>query len=525
VSDPYQVLARKWRPRRFADVIGQGHVVRALVNALTQQYLHHAYLFTGTRGVGKTTIARLFAKCLNCETGVTPEPCGRCDHCREIDAGRFVDLLEVDAASRTKVEDTRDLLDNVPYAPTKGRFKVYLIDEVHMLSGHSFNALLKTLEEPPAHVKFLLATTDPQRLPATILSRCLQFHLFSLQPEVISAHLQTIVTQENIHFDAPALALLAKAAAGSVRDALSLLDQSIAFGNGQVLTEDVKNMLGAIDTQILYQILQTLVAQDANALLAHVARLAEQGVDFSRALADLLSLLHQIAVIQALPDAPAYLTDDQLHTFSTQMSREDAQLYYQIGLIGQRDLPWAPSARSGFEMTLLRMLAFIPQDTATVAPKPVSISAQKTTITKPATASADLPWHDLLKQLPLDGATKILAENCSLVSLSSTDLNLCLHPKQKPLLNQKHIDRIREAISHYYGRPIAVAIQVNAHQQDTPADLCKRRQESQQQAAEQAILSDPVVQHMMQHFDATLVKDSIYAKNELLLTTNKGEIL
>ncbi len=553
-TNQHQVLARKWRPRQFADVIGQTHVVRALSNSLTQTNLHHAYLFTGTRGVGKTTIARILAKCLNCESGITAQPCDQCSSCQEVDSGRFVDLIEVDAASRTKVEDTRDLLDNVQYSPTKGRFKVYLIDEVHMLSNHSFNALLKTLEEPPAHVKFLLATTDPQRLPATVLSRCLQFHLLAMPPEQISAHCQAILTKENIEYAADALLLLAKAAEGSMRDALSLLDQSIAYGNGKVLLDDVKAMLGTIDTQTLYQILQGLATQDANALLTQVAKLAEQGADFSRALADLLSLLHQIAVLQAAPDAPAHLVDENLREFAGKMSREDTQLYYQIGLLGQRDLPWSPTSRSGFEMTLLRMLAFIPQDqTMAIKTSPAStvtktLSTGASPAGKPATAvensakvaarnstptvSADLSagiasnrssvstadsalpvWSDLVKQLGLDGATKMLADHCALQELTTEQLKLKLHPKQKPLLNPKHVERIREAASKYYGHPIHVEIVIDAGTQETPAQFTQRQQEFQQQAAEQAILSDPVVQHMIHHFDATVIKESIHTKN------------
>lgn len=512
-NEQHQVLARKYRPHQFADVVGQTHVVRALSNALAQQYLHHAYLFTGTRGVGKTTIARIFAKCLNCESGVKAQACGECQACREIDGGRFVDLLEVDAASRTKVEDTRDLLDNVQYAPAKGRYKVYLIDEVHMLSGHSFNALLKTLEEPPAHVKFLLATTDPQRLPATVLSRCLQFHLLAMPPEHISAHCQYILTQENLEYESMALSLLAAAANGSMRDALSLLDQSIAFGNGKVLTEDVKNMLGTVDQKILYQILQSLVEKNASALLALAAKLAEQGADFSQALADLLSLLHQVAVCQAVPNAPLRIEDEDIRQYAGKISREDVQLFYQIGLIGQRDLAWSPTPRNGFEMTLLRMLAFIPHDFAVAAPAAAA----------PVVASASKPWNEVVKQLKLDGATKILAENCAMHEFNASQLKLRLHAKQKPLLNQKHIERIREALNKHYGRDITLEITIDNQVQETPAQIAQRQHESQQQAAEQAILSDPVVQHMIQNFDATVIKDSIHVKKEHFSTTNKGE--
>lgn len=514
-TQQHQVLARKWRPQQFADVVGQAHVVRALSNALNQSYLHHAYLFTGTRGVGKTTIARIFAKCLNCESGITAKACGECSHCQEIDSGRFIDLIEVDAASRTKVEDTRDLLDNVQYSPAKGRFKVYLIDEVHMLSGHSFNALLKTLEEPPAHVKFLLATTDPQRLPATVLSRCLQFHLLAMPAEQISEHLQAIGAKENVECEADAVRLLAQAASGSMRDALSLLDQSIAFGNGRVLTTDVKNMLGTTDAETLYEILEGLASQNATALLASVAKLSEHGADFSRALADLLSLLQQLAVIQAIPDAPTRMVDTRLRTLAQKITREETQLYYQIGLLGQRDLPWAPTPCSGFEMTLLRMVAFIPQASATGTLNP---TPEKTT----SRAEKNPAWHELVSQLGLDGATKILAEHCSLQEFTATQLKLRLHPKQKPLLNPKHIDRIREALCQYYGRTLSVDIIIDAATQETPAHLNKRQQESQQQAAEKAILSDPVVQHVIQTFGATVIKESIHA-NKHFVTTNKGE--
>lgn len=521
----YQVLARKWRPRQFADVVGQSHVVRALSNALTLNHLHHAYLFTGTRGVGKTTLARILAKCLNCESGITAEPCGQCSSCQEIDQGRFVDLIEVDAASRTKVEDTRDLLDNVQYAPSKGRFKVYLIDEVHMLSGHSFNALLKTLEEPPSHVKFLLATTDPQRLPATVLSRCLQFHLLAMSNEQISQGLQTILTKENIDYETEALSFLAHAAAGSMRDALSLLDQGIAFGNGKVLTADVKNMLGALDKQLLYQILENLAAQNANDLIAGFARLAEQGVDFSRALAELLSLLHQLAIAQAAPETANLVLDEPLKLLAEKISREDVQLYYQIGLLGQRDLPWAPTARSGFEMTLLRMLAFAP-DTF-MAKQAVSEPAAALSNSQPQPAplpkkAANATWEELLQHLGLDGATKMLAQHCAIQKLTTTHLQLGLNPKQKLLLSQKHIDRIREAVSKYYGQAMQVDIVLETHTQETPADTAKRQQESQQQAAEQAIFSDPVVQHMIQNFDAKVIKESIHAHTNFN-TTNKGE--
>ncbi|WP_409261777.1 DNA polymerase III subunit gamma/tau [Pseudomonas putida] len=368
----YQVLARKWRPRSFREMVGQTHVLKALINALDNQRLHHAYLFTGTRGVGKTTIARIIAKCLNCETGITSTPCGTCSVCREIDEGRFVDLIEIDAASRTKVEDTRELLDNVQYAPSRGRFKVYLIDEVHMLSTHSFNALLKTLEEPPPYVKFILATTDPQKLPATILSRCLQFSLKNMSPERVVEHLSHVLQAENVPFETDALWLLGRAADGSMRDAMSLTDQAIAFGEGKVLAADVRAMLGSLDHGQVYGVLQALLEGDARALLEAVRNLAEQGPDWSGVLAEMLNVLHRVAIAQALPEAVdnGQGDRDRVLALASALPAEDVQFYYQMGLIGRRDLPLAPDPRGGFEMVLLRMLAFRPADTDD-APKPV----------------------------------------------------------------------------------------------------------------------------------------------------------
>lgn len=368
----YQVLARKWRPRSFREMVGQAHVLKALINALDNQRLHHAYLFTGTRGVGKTTIARIIAKCLNCETGITSTPCGTCSVCREIDEGRFVDLIEIDAASRTKVEDTRELLDNVQYAPSRGRFKVYLIDEVHMLSTHSFNALLKTLEEPPPYVKFILATTDPQKLPATILSRCLQFSLKNMSPERVVEHLSHVLGAENVPFEEDALWLLGRAADGSMRDAMSLTDQAIAFGEGKVLAADVRAMLGTLDHGQVYGVLQALLEGDARALLEAVRNLAEQGPDWNGVLAEMLNVLHRVAIAQALPEAVDNGQGDRerVLALASALPAEDVQFYYQMGLIGRRDLPLAPDPRGGFEMVLLRMLAFRPAD-ADDAPKPV----------------------------------------------------------------------------------------------------------------------------------------------------------
>ncbi len=353
-------------------MVGQTHVLKALINALDNQRLHHAYLFTGTRGVGKTTIARIIAKCLNCETGITSTPCGTCSVCREIDEGRFVDLIEIDAASRTKVEDTRELLDNVQYAPSRGRFKVYLIDEVHMLSTHSFNALLKTLEEPPPYVKFILATTDPQKLPATILSRCLQFSLKNMSPERVVEHLSHVLGAENVPFEEDALWLLGRAADGSMRDAMSLTDQAIAFGEGKVLAADVRAMLGSLDHGQVYGVLQALLEGDARALLEAVRNLAEQGPDWNGVLAEMLNVLHRVAIAQALPEAVDNGQGDRerVLALASALPAEDVQFYYQMGLIGRRDLPLAPDPRGGFEMVLLRMLAFRPADSDD-APRPV----------------------------------------------------------------------------------------------------------------------------------------------------------
>ncbi|WP_163649010.1 DNA polymerase III subunit gamma/tau [Modicisalibacter sp. 'Wilcox'] len=364
----YQVLARKWRPRTFHELVGQEHVQRALINALDQGRLHHAYLFTGTRGVGKTTLARILAKCLNCESGVTSSPCGVCNTCRDIDEGRFVDLIEVDAASRTKVEDTRELLDNVQYAPTQGRYKVYLIDEVHMLSTHSFNALLKTLEEPPPHVKFLLATTDPQKLPVTVLSRCLQFSLKNMPPERIVEHLERVLQAESVSYETPALWLLGKAAEGSMRDAMSLTDQAIAFGQGQLRRADVAAMLGTLDHRHLLALAEALAEVDAARVLGEVASLAEQGPDFAGVLDDLTGVFHRLAIAQMVPEAldNGHGDRDELLALAARFTAEDVQLYYQIGLQGRADMDSAPEPRTALEMTLLRMLAFRPQG----VPKP-----------------------------------------------------------------------------------------------------------------------------------------------------------
>ncbi|MBO8085247.1 MAG: DNA polymerase III subunit gamma/tau [Marichromatium sp.] len=405
----YQVLARKWRPKSFDEMVGQQHVVRALANALDRGQLHHAYLFTGTRGVGKTTLARILAKSLNCEQGVSAHPCGRCATCREVDAGRFVDLIEVDAASRTKVDQTRELLDNVPYAPAHGRYKVYLIDEVHMFSAHSFNALLKTLEEPPPHVKFLLATTDPQRLPVTVLSRCLQFNLRRLLPDEIGAHLRHVLETEGLAFETPALAQLARAADGSMRDALSLLDQAIAFGGGRLVESEVRAMLGTLDGEVVLALVEALAGGDGAALLAEVERVAALTPDYAELLRELIALLHRLALVQQVPQLLAAddPDGDRLRALAARLSPEDVQLYYQVALTGQGDLALAPDPRAGLEMVLLRALAFRPASPAgqpggapaarqAPDPRPVPEAAPRPSAPAPSrgsSASGTPPWE------------------------------------------------------------------------------------------------------------------------------------
>jgi DNA polymerase-3 subunit gamma/tau len=379
----YQVLARKWRPQTFNDLVGQEHVVQALVNGLDQGRVHHAFLLTGTRGVGKTTNARILAKCLNCEKGVSSTPCGECGSCIDVDEGRFVDMLEIDAASKTKVDDTRELLETVQYTPTRGRYKVYIIDEVHMLSGHSFNALLKTLEEPPPHVKFVLATTDPQKLPVTILSRCLRFSLTRLLPDQISTHLEKILQAESIEADESAIMRIARAADGSMRDGLSLLDQAIAFGGGSLKDADVASMLGSIDHVHIAAIIDALSRSDANALLDIVNDLVLQSRNLETALDELAEAMHRIALIHAAPDFrdPERADWDSLVEHAAQISPEDAQLYYQIAITGRRDLGLAPDPRTGLEMTLLRMLAFRPAETGVAGAAPVAKSTAATSDT------------------------------------------------------------------------------------------------------------------------------------------------
>jgi len=529
----YQVLARKWRPRNFTELVGQDHVQRALVNALDNDRLHHAYLFTGTRGVGKTTIARIFAKALNCEEGVSSSPCGKCSACEEINEGRFIDLIEVDAASRTKVEDTRELLENVQYAPTRGRYKVYLIDEVHMLSGHSFNALLKTLEEPPPHVKFLLATTDPQRLPVTILSRCLQFNLKSLTLPQITGQIDTILEQEQVSAEEGAVRQLAFAANGSMRDALSLLDQAIAYGDGSLREDEVCAMLGTIDRDVVYRLLDALSQGDAALLLEEIGKADAFAPDYSALLADVISVLQRIAIAQTLPDAidDSFGDRDAVQALADKLSAEDVQLYYQIGLIGRRDLPLSPEPRGGFEMVMLRMLAFRPAaqvpDAAPArsqAPQqPVASVTQKSSA-RPATrtpASANKAsgastgtstgeWAGIIETLSLKGMAREMSLNCVFHGMDDDIVKLSLDPAHTHLLGKAREEQLEAALGEYYQRKVTVRIVKEGKlESETPAGRRTREQQERQQQAEQSILQDENVKAIQDAFGGSVNQDSI----------------
>ena len=524
----YQVLARKWRPRNFTELVGQDHVQRALVNALDNDRLHHAYLFTGTRGVGKTTIARIFAKSLNCEEGVSSTPCGKCSACEEINEGRFIDLIEVDAASRTKVEDTRELLENVQYAPTRGRYKVYLIDEVHMLSGHSFNALLKTLEEPPPHVKFLLATTDPQRLPVTVLSRCLQFNLKSLTLSQISAQIDNILEQEQVSSDAGAVRELAFSANGSMRDALSLLDQAIAFGNGSITEDEVRAMLGTIDRDVIYRLLDALSQADAALLLDEVNKTDAFAPDYTALLADLVSVLQRIAIAQTLPDAidDTFGDRDAVLALADKLSAEDVQLYYQIGLIGRRDLPLSPEPRGGFEMVLLRMLAFRPVQAETRAPalsqktQPAQPAAVKKAALKPApqvaaggggTADASTSeWAGIIESLSLKGMAREMSLNCVFHGMQDDVVELTLDPAHVHLLGKAREEQLEAALAEYYQRKVSVRInKKDKLQSETPAGQRTRQKNERQQQAEQSIQQDENIKAIQDAFGGSVNQESI----------------
>jgi len=563
----YQALARKWRPRNFDEVIGQEHVVSALTNALDSQRVHHAYLFTGTRGVGKTSLARIFARALNCENGISASPCGECIACRGVDQGNYIDLIEVDAASRTKVDDTRELLDNVQYAPTQGRFKIYLIDEVHMLSGHSFNALLKTLEEPPAHVKFLLATTDPQKLPATILSRCIQFNLKAMDIPRLNSQLEKILKAEDIEFDPQALMILSRSADGSVRDALSLLDQAIAFGNGSVHADQIKIMLGMIDDHFTRELLQHICQQNGKAVLDIVARMSERSIDYGAALDDLLSALHNIALYQVNPKAVEWKGADitAVSALSDLIDAELLQLLYQIGLVGKRDLVMAPDPRIGFEMVMLRMTAFQPASTpqsspdtptsrpavrrpssSTVSPDPAAEPTRERAVpavenqgvtqntndeasqpdavpaTQPAAATlagfsldivASVPgWSEFAEKSGLTGISRELVMNMVPHNLEGNRLSLILDQGSQHLFNDARLKKIQQFCCQQFGQSIQLNVsvdQVDTAAHETPSQQKQRQHRERQESAENAFGNDPNVQQLVDLFDAEIVTDTI----------------
>jgi DNA polymerase-3 subunit gamma/tau len=532
----YVVLARKWRPKRFAEMVGQEHVLRALSNALDSGKVHHAFLFTGTRGVGKTTVARILAKSLNCETaGVSSNPCGVCAACREIDEGRFVDLIEVDAASRTKVDDTRDMLDNVQYAPSRGRYKVYLIDEVHMLSNHSFNALLKTLEEPPPHVKFLLATTDPQKLPVTVLSRCLQFSLKRLSAALIGERLKFIAAAENLVFEPAAIALLARAADGSMRDALSLLDQLIAFGGGAVNEADARSMLGTIDRGHVGRLIEAVSRGDGAALLAEVRELDRDAPDYDRVLVELAALLQRIAIVQIVPEA-AQMDEEfdsaLLSKLAVAISPEDAQLYYQIALGGRRDLNMAPEPRVGFEMTLLRMLAFRPESAAqpvkagratTVAAltESPSVSASAATSSAPGASALEARltsidaanWPAVVEAAGLSGMVRQLALNCVPARFENSLLTLRLDQAASDRRTRPIEEKLVQGLSKYLGREIRVTFETADSTLNSPARQRVQAEQDRIARAASAFESDPAVKGLRERFGADVDASSVKPTN------------
>jgi DNA polymerase-3 subunit gamma/tau len=517
----YQVLARKWRPRNFAALVGQEHVVRALRHALEQKRLHHAYLFTGTRGVGKTTLARILAKCLNCEAGITAEPCGRCSACEEIDGGRFVDLLEVDAATNTRVDEMRQLLDTAQYAPTRGRFKVYVIDEVHMLSNSAFNAMLKTLEEPPEHLKFVLATTDPQKIPVTVLSRCLQFNLKQMPPAAIAGHIAGLLQAEGIAFQPDALQLIGRAAAGSMRDALSLLDQAIAHGGGSVATESVRDMLGAVDDTYLLRLLGAVATGDGAQLMAIADEMQARSLSFDAALQDLAGLLLKLALLHAAADAvDANLPGHEaLAALARQMDAELVQLYYQIALQGRDDLALAPDEHAGFVMTLLRMLAFRPERAA------AGDAAAADAATPPQAAGAegarrrrefDGDWPSLVRRLAVGGAAGELARNSALARHAAGSIELVVPKSMAHLADRGYQEKLKAVLEQHFGGPLALKVLAGEAKGDTAAGRDAGEREARHAEAARAVQGDRFVQDLVDIFDAKVVGSSIKANG------NKG---
>ena len=537
----YQVLARKYRPRSFDTLVGQTHVVQALKNALDQKRLHHAYLFTGTRGVGKTTLARILAKSLNCEKGISSTPCGLCAACTEIDQGRYVDLIEVDAASNTQVDNMRDLLDNAQYAPTQGQFKIYIIDEVHMLSKSAFNAMLKTLEEPPEHVKFILATTDPQKVPVTVLSRCLQFNLKQMPSASISEYLEKILNEEAIQYEINAIYLIAKSANGSMRDALSILDQGIAYCGGTIEEATIKKMLGAIDQSYLFNLIQAVIHQDGPKVIEIAKQMNERNLSFDAALNDLANLIQTISVAQAIPDSldASYLDREQVIALANQISAEQLQLLYQIAILGRRDLYLAPEEYAGFTMTLLRMLSFAPQDaipSKPIAPLKKEISnpiAKPEIITKPT----DLPpeateikkkievvdeiqeedakeipvfngnWRELVDQLKL-GLVKALAQQSELVSFKNNEMILSIADEHKHLLNEAYQKKLELSLSEHFNQRIKLVI-LQKGANNSPLKQKQEERSTLLKDTEEAILQDQFVQSLLTEFNAEIIPSSI----------------
>jgi DNA polymerase-3 subunit gamma/tau len=543
----YQVLARKYRPRSFDTLVGQAHVVQALKNALDQKRLHHAYLFTGTRGVGKTTLARILAKSLNCEKGISSSPCGICAACTEIDQGRYVDLIEVDAASNTQVDNMRDLLDNAQYAPTQGQFKIYIIDEVHMLSKSAFNAMLKTLEEPPEHVKFILATTDPQKVPVTVLSRCLQFNLKQMPSLSISEYLEKILKEEGIVYEINALYLIAKSANGSMRDALSILDQGIAYCGGTIEETTIKKMLGAIDQSYLFNLIHAVIEQDGNKALEIAKEMNERNLSFDAALNDLANLIQTISVAQAIPDAleASYLDRDQVITLTKQISAEQLQLLYQIAILGRRDLYLAPEEFAGFTMTLLRMLSFAPQEaiaSKVLSPqkKEIPINVIKPEIiSKPNQVSPDAleikkkievideikdeetketlifngNWRELVDQLKL-GLVKALAQQSELVSFKNNEMILSIADEHKHLLNETYQKKLESSLSEHFNQRIKLVI-LQKGANNSPLKQKQEERSTLMKDTEEAILQDQFVQSLLTEFNAEIIPSSIKPNQSL----------
>ena len=537
----YQVLARKYRPRSFDTLVGQAHVVQALKNALDQKRLHHAYLFTGTRGVGKTSLARILAKALNCEKGISSTPCGSCSACTDIDQGRYVDLIEVDAASNTQVDNMRDLLDNAQYAPTQGQFKIYIIDEVHMLSKSAFNAMLKTLEEPPEHVKFILATTDPQKVPVTVLSRCLQFNLKQMSSASISEYLEKILKEEAINYEINAIYLIAKSANGSMRDALSILDQGIAYCGGTIEEVTIKKMLGAIDQSYLFNLTHAVIDQDGSKVIEIAKQMDERNLSFDAALNDLANLIQMISVAQAIPESlePSYLERDQVIALTKKISAEQLQLLYQITILGRRDLYLAPDEYAGFTMTLLRMLSFIPQDSVTsktsvplrkdiatqaiklepvIKPSETSLDSSEdkkkievldeATDDEPkVTRSFDGNWRGLVDQLKL-GLVKALAQQSELVSFKGNEMILSIADEHKHLLNETYQKKLEVSLSEYFNQRIKLVI-LQKGANNSPLKQKQEERSTLMKDTEHAILQDQFVKSLLNEFNAEIIPSSI----------------